>query len=114
MDGVQFSSAEQYFQYAKCTSERDKKAVLETTSGMDSWSVGHRVRLRPDWEIVKVREMYTGNKARLTQHPEDAAPLIASKGSITFTSSTPFWYEDFSMGLNRVFRVPLVFSKYPG
>lgn len=49
------------------------------------------VKLRKDWEVVKVRVMYTGNKAKLQQHPKLAQSLISSKGDVHFGASSAFW-----------------------
>ncbi len=51
-----------------------------------------RVKLRPDWEAVKVRVMYDGNRAKFEQHPQRVANLVASgRGKIHFGASSAFW-----------------------
>ena len=56
------------------------------------WIVGSSVKLRPDWEVVKVRVMYDGNRAKFEQHPERAKNLVNSgRGAISFGASSAFW-----------------------
>lgn len=38
--------------------------------GADVWSASRSVTLRPDWEQVKVRVMYNGNKAKFEQNED--------------------------------------------
>ena len=52
-----------------------------------------RVKLRPDWEAVKVRVMYDGNRAKFEQHPEKAANLVSSgRGRIHFGARFFFFF----------------------
>lgn len=69
----------------------EKEKVRNSGCGCDVWQAGSRVQLRSDWEKMKVREMYIGNKAKFEQNPKMAAKLISTKGKVTFTGSTSFW-----------------------
>jgi len=89
--GVQYFSAENYFQAAKCTNLIDRERVRLSGCGMDVYKAGRIVFLRPDWEIVKVREMYIGNRAKFEQNPNLSSLLLPTVGPIRFYGSTDFW-----------------------
>ncbi|CAF1116876.1 unnamed protein product [Rotaria sp. Silwood1] len=90
--GITYSSAENYFQCAKTTNEADRNMVLMSGSGCSAWAAGQRVKVRSDWESVKVDEMYKGNLAKFQQN-EDLRNALLSSGnsSICFSGSTSFW-----------------------
>lgn len=90
-DGVEFGSAEQYFQYQKCVNEGDRKLILQSGIAADVWSASRRVKLHPLWEAQKVRHMYNGNKLKFDQNPELARALMASEGKVSFGASSAFW-----------------------
>lgn len=73
--GLAFGSNEAAFQAQKCITEEEKAQFTEFGPGK-SKGVGRRVRLRPDWEQVKVGIMEEIVRAKFTQHPELAAKLL--------------------------------------
>jgi len=89
--GIEYYSSENYFQCVKCTDQTEFERVRQSGSGADVWMAGSRVKLRPDWEIVKVRKMYDGNKAKFEQNETLRKQLLATKGSVSFHGSTAFW-----------------------
>eukprot|EP01124_Arcella_intermedia_P006480 TRINITY_DN1382_c0_g1_i1.p1 TRINITY_DN1382_c0_g1~~TRINITY_DN1382_c0_g1_i1.p1 ORF type:complete len:188 (-),score=26.61 TRINITY_DN1382_c0_g1_i1:29-526(-) len=96
IDSVTYCSAENYFQCQKCVDEHGNKTdeferVRRSGEGASCWMAGSNVKLRRDWEVVKVKAMYEGNLAKFQQNPNLAAELKATKGPITFDNSTPFW-----------------------
>ncbi len=91
IDGLTFHCAEQYFQYKKTFEKDEQEKLLQCKTGMKSWVEGNRVKLRPDWEEIKVQTMYDGNLARFQQNQEIREKLVSSKGTIKFYSSTSFW-----------------------
>jgi len=91
INGVEFYSSENYFQWVKCADAAEAEVVRKSGCGADVWAAGSRVQLRKDWEIIKVRVMYEGNKAKFEQNPNIAKPLLASKGPVSFSGSTDFW-----------------------
>eukprot|EP01121_Diplochlamys_sp_Union-15-3_P021889 TRINITY_DN910_c0_g1_i2.p1 TRINITY_DN910_c0_g1~~TRINITY_DN910_c0_g1_i2.p1 ORF type:complete len:183 (+),score=41.26 TRINITY_DN910_c0_g1_i2:1-549(+) len=92
VNGVTYPSSESYFQCQKC---KDNKAqfdqLLKSGYGNDVRLAGNKVTLREDWEEVKVRVMYEGNKAKFEQNPNLKEALLKTKGSVTFHLSSPFW-----------------------
>lgn len=92
IDGVTYSSAENYFQWVKTIDEEERKKVLKSGPGMSAWSAGQRVTVRDDWEAVKVEEMYKGNLAKFQQNKQASDALIGSgTATVKFRGSTDFW-----------------------
>eukprot|EP01117_Protostelium_nocturnum_P015884 TRINITY_DN6195_c0_g1_i1.p1 TRINITY_DN6195_c0_g1~~TRINITY_DN6195_c0_g1_i1.p1 ORF type:complete len:185 (-),score=58.69 TRINITY_DN6195_c0_g1_i1:17-571(-) len=88
---IEFSSPENYFQCVKCTEEEEFEMVRKSGSGYDCWMMGSGVQLRDDWEIVKVREMYHGNRAKFEQNENLKRVLLSTNGNIEFRASAHFW-----------------------
>ena len=87
-----YSSPENYFQAAKAANPEDREYIrTEGKTGLNSWSLGGTIKMRSDWEEVKVEEMYTGNRACFDQYEDQVKDLINTKGPIKFHGSTPFW-----------------------
>lgn len=92
VDGYEYSSAENYFQAAKATSFEDREKVrLGGKTGIDAFMLGRDIKIRSDWEEVKVDEMYRGNCAKFAQNKEFVDNLIQTKGEVIFTKSSSFW-----------------------
>ncbi len=91
VDGVEYLTAEHYFQVQKTDIESERKEILKSKSPLDAWILGNQVTLRSDWEKIKVRVMYEGNLERFLQNPQIAETLCSTKGSIVMSGSTTFW-----------------------
>ncbi len=92
INGITYSSAEHYFQWAKTTNEQDREKILNSGLGDSCLLVGQTVQLRADWEANKVQEMYNGNLAKFQQNDDLRQALLESgSGPVHFTKSTPFW-----------------------
>lgn len=102
VNGKEYCSAENYFQCAKTTNKEDHEYIRSVGPGMESWAAGNEVELRKDWESVKVKEMYIGNKARFEQHPDLAKKLCSSKGKVIFEASSPFWNKWNGLIMERI------------
>jgi predicted NAD-dependent protein-ADP-ribosyltransferase YbiA (DUF1768 family) len=101
-EGVTYHTAEQYFQCQKTTNTVDFERILKTNGPLASWSMGNQIKLRPDWEEIKVQKMYHGNLLRLSQNPDLAAKLCKTQGDIVFTGSTPFWNKWNGLIMERI------------
>jgi len=96
VNGIDYYSAENYFQAQKCVDASGNRSgefefVRTSGHGEDVWTAGTSVTLRKDWEVVKVRKMYEGNKAKFEQNPAIAKELLDTKGPVSFNNSTAFW-----------------------
>jgi predicted NAD-dependent protein-ADP-ribosyltransferase YbiA (DUF1768 family) len=103
INGMTYSSAENYFQCSKTTNEADRDMVSRSGSGCSAWAAGQKVKIRSDWEAVKVDEMYNGNLAKFQQNEDLRNALLGSgTGKIRFTGSTPFWNKWNGLILERI------------
>jgi predicted NAD-dependent protein-ADP-ribosyltransferase YbiA (DUF1768 family) len=103
IDGITYLSAENYFQCAKTTDPAERDMVLKSGAGVSAWAAGNRVKIRSDWELVKVDEMYKGNLAKFQQNEDLKNDLLSSgTASIRFTGSTPFWNKWNGLILERI------------
>jgi ribA/ribD-fused uncharacterized protein len=92
INGITYSSAENYFQCAKTINEQDREKILNSGPGDSCRLAGQTVQLRSDWESIKVNEMYNGNLAKFQQNDDLKKSLLESgTGPVQFTFSTPFW-----------------------
>ncbi|CAF1166486.1 unnamed protein product [Didymodactylos carnosus] len=99
---IEYYSAENYFQAQKATNPQDHDRVRQSGCGADVWMAGSGIKLRPDWESVKVQVMYEGNKAKFDQNPNYAEQLKNSKGRVTFAVSSPFWNKWNGLIMERI------------
>lgn len=73
--GLTYQNSEAAFQAQKCTSEEEKKQFTAMNPS-EAKRTGRRIKLRPDWEDVKVDEMRNIVRAKFSQNPELAEKLI--------------------------------------
>ena len=92
LKGKEWVSCEQYFQAQKYPDESYQEVIRAEKDGMKQWVLGQsrKHRIVKNWEKVKVDIMYEANKAKFLQHPDLAAELIATSGSIR-PGGDPFW-----------------------
>ena len=74
-NGLTFKNVEAAFQAQKCVDDEQKKAFMGI-SGADAKSFGRRVKLRSDWENVKVGIMRELVRQKFIQNPELLKCLI--------------------------------------
>ena len=74
-DGLTYGSSEAAFQAQKCMTKEEKLAFTEYDPDK-SKRAGKRVKLRSDWEDVKIRIMEDILRAKFTQHEDIAQRLI--------------------------------------
>jgi ribA/ribD-fused uncharacterized protein len=93
IDGITYSSAENYFQCAKTINEQDREKILNSGPGDACQLAGQTIQLRSDWQSVKANEMYKGNLAKFQQNDDLKKKLVESgTGSIHFTEpEETFW-----------------------
>jgi hypothetical protein len=86
-DGAIWSSSEHVYQASKYPQHKQQREDIRTApSGMQSWQLGQTstdaLRLRSDWEEVKVEMMYMANLAKFKQNPSLREVLVNSVGPI--------------------------------
>ena len=101
--GLTYQSSEAAFQAQKCMTEEERLPFTGFGPGK-SKGMGRRVKLRPDWEEVKVGIMEEIVRAKFTQHPELAAQLLATGEKVLVEGNTwgdTFWGVDLRTGQGK-------------
>jgi len=97
VDEIEYMSSEQYFQCQKTfdvstknfNNEFDK--VYKAGAGIGCWAAGSKVKLRKDWDKIKVNIMYDANFHKISQNPDLQEKLTQTKSVIKLEQSTKFW-----------------------
>ena len=99
-DGLTYGSSEAAFQAQKCMTKEEKLAFTEYDPDK-SKRAGKRVKLRSDWEDVKIRIMEDILRAKFTQH-EDIAQRLIDTGEKVLVEGNDwgdvFWGVDAATG----------------
>ena len=98
IDGREFSSVEQYYQWRKCSNEEDRKAIMSANTPGETKRIGKRVKLIPHWEEIKLEVMYKGVRAKFTQNKQLAQRLISTVDSKLVEGNNwgdTFWGVDY-------------------
>lgn len=99
IDGQMWFSTEQFFQASKFpeadgASKAFRERIRNADPGMQSYQLGNQppegVKLRSDWEQVKVDIMYESNLQKYLQSPVPKQILVDSQGEITARGGL-FW-----------------------
>ncbi|MBR6790027.1 MAG: NADAR family protein [Oscillospiraceae bacterium] len=90
--GITYGSNEAAFQAQKCLTEGEKAAFAPLRPG-EAKKKGRRVKLRPDWEQVKVGIMQEIVRAKFTQNEELRALLLATGDAVLEEGNT--WNDTF-------------------
>lgn len=88
VDGREYATVEHYFQACKAVDDAGHETVRLASSPMEAKRLGRRIRLRPDWEKVKVEVMRAGLRAKFTQHPH-LRELLLSTGERVIHEDAP-------------------------
>jgi N-glycosidase YbiA len=78
VDGILYPTVEHAFQAAKTLTLEEKQAVAAATTPDSAKRKGRKVRLRPDWEQVKVGIMEDLVRLKFTAHPHLRAKPLAT------------------------------------
>ena len=101
--GLTYGSNEAAFQAQKCMTEEEKLPFTQARPSK-SKGMGRRVKLRPDWEEVKVGIMEEIVRAKFDQHPELATRLLATGDRQLIEGNTwgdTFWGVDTRTGQGK-------------
>ncbi|MBR5110048.1 MAG: DUF1768 domain-containing protein [Clostridia bacterium] len=99
-DGLTYGSAEAAFQAQKCMAKEEKLPFTEARPGK-SKGMGRRVKLRPDWEQVKVGLMAEIVRAKFSQNEELKQKLLETGEKRLAEGNTwgdTFWGVDLRSG----------------
>lgn len=91
-DGKIYPTNEHAFQAAKSLSDEDKESIRNQPSPSRAKFAGRKVKLRPDWEDVKLDIMYRICQEKF-KNPELKQKLLETKDKILVEGNT--WDDDF-------------------
>lgn len=77
-EGIRYNNNEAAFQAQKCINIEDRKA-FSTMNPSEAKKAGRKVKLRSDWEEVKVDLMYKIVRAKFLQNPQLGLKLFETK-----------------------------------
>ena len=88
VDGKEYRSVEHYFQASKATTEWEHEMVRNATTPVEAKRLGREMRLRPDWEDVKLTVMRTGLHEKFRQNAY-LGQLLLSTGNRPIHENSP-------------------------
>jgi ribA/ribD-fused uncharacterized protein len=90
VDGKRWPTSEHYFQAQKFLDPAVRERIRGTKKPSEAARMGRdrKLKLRPDWEAVKVTVMRKALRAKFEQHPELKA-LLVSTGDAKLIEHTP-------------------------
>lgn len=94
--GSTYASAEHAYQAIKATSEEDHNFVAAAETPGIAKRRGRQIKIRHDWEKVKIHLMRQIVEAKFEQHPDLMKKLKATKGQVLIEGNTwgdTFWGE---------------------
>lgn len=93
--GQTWPTSEHYFQAQKFDDEAYRQKIRTTASPMIAARLGRsrKVKLRSDWESVKVEVMRSAVRAKFTQHDELRALLLSTGEAkiVEHTTNDSYW-----------------------
>lgn len=99
-----WTSAEHCFQGGKFPHNKAyKEKIRQAASGGDAHTLANvrTMKIRVDWERIKVQCMYEANLAKFVQNPDLRAALVSTQGPIT-AFGFPFWAKWNAVLLERI------------
>ena len=99
-EGITYRSSEAAFQAAKSLDPADRERISKLSPD-ESKRAGYSVKLREDWETVKVSVMEEVLRAKFTQNPELTEKLTATGQALLVEGNNwrdTFWGFDVNLG----------------
>lgn len=106
-DGITYTNTEAAFQAQKCADYEERKQ-FSTLNPSEAKKLGRKVRLRLDWESVKLGLMHDIVRSKFEQHPELAAKLMETGDSYLEEGNTwgdRIWGTVNGQGANHLGRI---------
>lgn len=106
-NGILYLSSEAAFQAQKSFYERDRIRFKGLTAS-ESKRLGRAIRLRPDWEEVKLEVMYDVCKAKFTSATELAEKLLETGNELLEEGNTwgdSYWGTCYGFGDNNLGKI---------
>lgn len=90
-EGVHYENSEAAFQAAKCCNKNDRLQFCGLNPSQAK-KLGRKIKLRPDWEKVKVLEMRKIVREKFIQNP-DLKKALVSTGKATLIEGN-YWHDN--------------------
>lgn len=93
LDGYVWPTVEHYYQAQKSTDQTEQQRIREAPTPGKAKRLGRKIRIRPDWDDIKVDVMTRAVRAKFTQH-DDLRDILLSTGDATIHENSPrdmFW-----------------------
>src|SRR5687767_9057952 len=107
-DGKEYPTVEHAFQAAKTDNHRERKQIQQCGSPSNAKKMGRRVKLRTDWETVKLGIMEALVREKFTRHPELRAALLDTEDRPLIEGNTwsdTFWGTVRGSGKNHLGKI---------
>ena len=75
-EGIEYPSSEHAFQAAKSLSETERRYIRKIKKAKEAKSAGRAVKIRPDWESIKIEVMETVVRDKFTRHEDLRTALL--------------------------------------
>lgn len=103
-EGLTYANAESAFQASKCADKNERAWFIDITPQIAK-ARGRKVKMRDDWNEVKLNVMYKILQAKFAQHPDLASKLIATGDEEIVEGNTwndKFWGVCDKEGMNHL------------
>ncbi len=84
-----WKTVEHYYQACKATTEEDRELIRNSPKPGDAKRLGKKIKLREDWEQVKLKIMYHCVKLKFAQN-EDLKQKLLETGN-AYLEETNYW-----------------------
>ena len=103
--GITYSTSEAAYQAQKTLDESERIRIAELSDPKYAKEEGQKLNIRPDWDDVKLEEMYNICKEKFTQNPE-LGKLLIETGDEEIVEGNDwddtFWGVCNGVGLNHL------------
>lgn len=103
VNGLEFKCAEACFQSFK-TTDTELRAKFQHLNGFEAKKLGKKIKLRPDWNDIRLEVMYRVVFAKFRQHPELKTKLLNISEMIIEDNTwhDTFWGKCNGVGKNKL------------
>lgn len=93
LDGLEYASTEHAYQAAKTEDAAQRRRIREAQKPRDAKSLGSQVKMRMDWEQIKIGVMKDLVRQKFSKHKELKEKLLATGDA--YLEETNTWNDTF-------------------
>ncbi len=108
LDGLEYDHVEAAFQAAKTDDVADRRRIREAAKPGDAKRLGQKVKLRQDWEKIKIQVMEDLVRQKFQRHQQLREKLLATEDAYleeTNTWNDTFWGVCRAYGKNHLGKI---------